>query len=53
MDINQALGSVRPITSIVGTELLIAGLCKFFGLGIPINGGGLEIAIAGWLMKSI
>ena len=53
MDLNQALGPVRPITAMIGTVLIIAGLCKFFGVQIPINGSGLEIAVAGWLMKAI
>lgn len=53
MNIDQALGQVRPLTTLIGTALLIAGLLKFFGVGIPINGGGLEIAVAGWLTKNI
>lgn len=53
MDLNQALAPVRPITSLVGTILIIAGLLKFFGLNIPIMGSGLEIAVAGWLCKAI
>ena len=53
MDINQALNPIRPIAAVVGTILIAAGLLKFFGMNIPINGGGLEIAVAGWLMKQI
>lgn len=48
IDLNQALSPVRPLT-----VLLIAGLAKFFGVNVPINGSGLEIAVAGWLMKAI
>ncbi len=53
MDINAALSPIRPITIALGTILLIAGLAKFFGVQVPINGGGLEIAVAGWLLKSL
>lgn len=53
MNIDQTIGQVRPITTLVGTVLIIAGLCKFFGVQIPISGSGLEIAVAGWLMKGI
>ena len=50
---DQALGQIRPILAIVGTALIIVGLLKFFGLNIPMNGSGLEIAVAGWLTKNI
>lgn len=53
MDINQALAPIKPIASLIGTVLILAGLAKFFGVNIPIGGGGLEIAVAGWLLKSI
>lgn len=53
IDLNQALSPVRPLTILIGTVLLIAGLAKFFGVNVPINGSGLEIAVAGWLMKAI
>ena len=53
MDLNQALSPIRPIAQLVGTVLIIGGLLKFFGVNIPINGGGLEIAVAGWLMKGV
>lgn len=53
MDLNQALAPARPILQLIGALLIIAGLCKFFGINIPINGSGLEIAVAGWLMKAI
>lgn len=53
MDINQILGPVRPILAIAGSILIIAGLLKFFGVNVPISGSGLEIAVAGYLMKGI
>lgn len=53
MDINAVITPIRPIAVIVGTVLLIAGLAKFFGVNIPISGGGLEIAVAGWLLKGV
>ena len=43
MDINQALAPIRPIAALIGTLLIIAGLAKFFGVQIPIGGGGLEM----------
>lgn len=53
IDLNQAIAPIRPLAQLVGTVLLLAGLAKFFGIDIPINGGGLEIAVAGWLLKSV
>lgn len=53
MDLNQALAPVKPIAALIGTVLIIAGLAKFFGVNIPISGGGLEIAVAGYLMKAV
>lgn len=53
MDLNQALNPIRPFAQLVGTILVIVGLAKFFGVNIPISGSGLEIAVAGYLMKSV
>lgn len=53
IDLNQAIAPIRPLTQLIGTVLLLAGLAKFFGVNVPINGSGLEIAIAGWLLKSV
>ena len=44
MDVNQAMGQIRPILAIAGSILIAAGLLKFFGL---------EIAVAGWLLKGV
>ena len=46
-------GQLRPILSLVGSILIAAGILKFFGVNVPIGSGGLEIAVAGYLMKSI
>jgi hypothetical protein len=47
-------GQLQPILHLAGSILIAAGLLKFFGLtSIPLNGPGLEIAIAGWLTKNI
>lgn len=51
MSVDQALGQARPVLSLVGSVLIAAGLAKFFGVGIPISGSGLEIAAAGFLLK--
>ncbi|WP_296203598.1 hypothetical protein [uncultured Hyphomicrobium sp.] len=47
MSVDQALGQARPILSIIA-----AGLAKFFGAGVPIGGSGLELAVAGFLLKN-
>ena len=53
MNVDQALGQVRPILKLVGTALIAVGIAKFFGFDMPMKGSGLEIAVAGFLMKSI
>lgn len=53
IDLNQVISPIRPLAQLIGTALLIAGLAKFFGVSVPINGGGLEIAVAGWLLKGV
>jgi hypothetical protein len=53
MSLDQALGQIRPLTVLIGKALIIAGLLKFFGVNVPINGSGLEIAVAGWLTQQI
>lgn len=53
MSPDQALSQIRPILSLVGSALIAAGLLKFFGVSVPISGSGLEIAVAGWLMKAV
>ena len=53
MDLNAVISPIRPIAQTIGSVLLIAGLAKFFGVNIPISGGGLEIAVAGYLLKSV
>ena len=53
MDLNQALAPARPILAIVGSILIIAGLLKFFGVGIPMYQDGLHVAVAGWLLKQV
>lgn len=53
MDLNQAIAPARPLMLLAGQILIIAGLLKFFGVNIPISGSGLEIAVAGYLLKSV
>lgn len=53
MDLNQAMTPVRPILQIIGSICIVIGLLKFFGANIGISYPGLELAVAGWLMKSI
>lgn len=52
-DINQALAPIRPILSLIGSAIIVAGLLKFFGVSIPVSGSGIELAAAGWLMKAV
>ncbi len=49
---DQIFGQLRPLTQLAGTIILAAGLLKFFGINVPISGGGLEIAVAGYLLKT-
>lgn len=54
MNIDQAMGQLRPILSLIGSALIAVGVLKFFGVNINIlRGSGLEIAVAGYLTKSI
>jgi hypothetical protein len=53
MTSDQIFGQLRPILSLAGSILIAVGLLKFFGLNIPMNGSGLEIAVAGYLLKAI
>jgi hypothetical protein len=53
LNINQILDPIRPIAQLVGKIVLVCGVLKFFGINIPINGSGLELAAIGWLMASI
>lgn len=53
MNADQIFGQLRPLLQLAGSVLITAGLLKFFGVNIPISGSGLEIAVAGYLAKSI
>ena len=53
MDLNQALAPARPLLVLAGQVLIVAGLLKFFGVGVPLYQDGLHIAFAGWLLKNI
>lgn len=52
-DLNAALAPIRPFLALAGSVMIAAGLLKFFGINIPVNGSGLELAVAGYLMKAI
>lgn len=54
MDLNRALATIRPFTQLAGIALIAVGLLKYFGVAaIAVGGGGLELAVAGFLCKSI
>lgn len=53
MQIDSALSQIRPITSLIGSALIIAGLLDFAGVNIPQVGDGLRLAVAGFLMKAV
>ena len=53
MNIDQSLGQIRPILSLIGSAVVALGLLKFFGVNIPLAGSGLELAVAGYLIKAI
>ena len=50
---DQIFGQLRPLLTLAGSILIAGGLLKFFGVNVPIHGSGLEIAVAGYLMRSI
>jgi hypothetical protein len=50
---DQIFGQLRPLLSLAGSILIAGGLLKFFGVNVPLSGSGLEIAVAGYLMRSI
>jgi hypothetical protein len=50
---DQIFGQLRPLLTLAGSILIAAGLLKYFGVQVPISGSGLEIAVAGYLMRSI
>lgn len=47
------MAPVRPFISLAGSLIIAAGILKYFGINVPISGSGLELAVAGYLMKSI
>lgn len=51
MNFDQALGQLRPILSLAGSVMIAAGLLQWFGVNIPVTGSGLELAVAGFLIK--
>jgi hypothetical protein len=53
MQTPDIFAQMRPILSLVGSIIIAAGLLKFAGVQIPVSGSGLEIAVAGWLLKQI
>jgi hypothetical protein len=53
LDPNQLFAQLRPLLSLAGSILIIVGLLAFFGVNINSVGSGLELAVAGFLMKHI
>lgn len=47
MQLPDIFGQFRPLLSLVGSLVIVAGLAKFAGVNVPISGSGLEIAVAG------
>jgi hypothetical protein len=52
MQIQDIFGQIRPLTSLVGSVLIIVGLIDYAGIG-NIPGDGLYTAVAGFLTKNI
>lgn len=50
---DQLFGQIRPLLTLAGSILIACGLLKYFGVNVPISGSGLEIAVAGFMMKQI
>lgn len=53
MNVDQVFGQIRPVTHLLGTIILVVGLAKFFGFNVGISYPGLELAVAGYLTRSI
>ena len=53
LDPNAIFGQLRPLLSLVGSVVIIAGVLKYFGVNIPVSGSGLELAAIGFLIKNI
>lgn len=54
MNLDQAMGQVRPILQLIGSAVIVIGVLKFMGVNINVlNGSGLEIAAVGFLIKNI
>lgn len=53
MTIDSALAQIRPFLSLAGSVIIAIGLAKFFGFAVPFGGSGIELAVAGWLLKGV
>lgn len=53
MNAPDLFGTVRPLLHLAGSIVIAAGLLKFAGVRIPISGAGLELAVAGFLLRNI
>ena len=53
MNLDQTLGQIRPLTVLIGTVCIIAGLAKFFGAPVPLYHQWWELGLAGWLLKQV
>lgn len=52
MQLPDVLGQFRPLLSLVGSIVILAGLIDFAGFA-NIPGSGLETAVAGFLAKNV
>lgn len=53
MNVPNIFGEARPLLSLIGSIVIIVGLLKFFGVNIGIGPDGLQLALAGFLIKAI
>ena len=53
MNAPDIFGQARPFLSLIGSIIIAVGLAKFFGLNIGIGYDGLQLAVAGWLLKNL
>lgn len=52
--VTQFMSHLPAILALIGSALIVVGLLKFFGVHINIvRGSGLEIAVAGYLLKAL
>lgn len=53
MNIDQAFAQIRPVLQIVASLLIMAGLAKLAGFGVPIKAEHWQLVIIGMGVRSV